>query len=176
MKCKGIIYLVIFIMMFLSGCAHTLSPSQIPSIDLSAVASYQQDLSVDLINDQPNRTPKLFAGISGHTYYANYNEWTQFFIQRYAAELLKRGVKVSKDSQNKMRIKLSNFAMFQGFAKVRVNITVLLTFEDGKWSKTFEETDTSGLSWGRAFGSVMYHTMEKLLRDSEVINRMKVNE
>ena len=173
MKGKGIIYL--FFVMCLSGCAHTWSPSQIPAIDLSAVGSYQQDLSVDLINDQPNTTPQLFAGISGHTHYANYNEWTQFFIDSYASELLKRGVKVSKDSQNKMRIKLSNFAFFQGFAKVRVNMTVLLTSEDGKWSKTFEETDTSGWSLGRAFGSVIYHTIEKFLRDSEVIDRMKVN-
>src|SRR4030042_2742172 len=173
MKGKGIIYL--FFVMFLSGCAHTWSPSQIPEIDLSAVGSYQQDLSVDLINDQPNTTPQLFAGISGHTHYANYNEWTQFFIDNFTKELTKREVNVSKDSPNKIRVKLSNFAFFQGFAKVRVNMTILLASGDGKWSKTYEETDTSGWSMGRAFESVIYHTIEKLLRDSEVIDRMKVN-
>ena len=159
----------------LSSCAHTWSPGQVPQIDLSAVGPYQEELSVDLINNQPNTTPQLFAGIGGHTHYANYNEWTQFFITTYADELTKRGVKVSQDSLNKIKIKLSNFAFYQGFAKVRTNMTVTLTSGDDKWSKIYEETDTSGWSMGRAFGSVIYHTIEKLLNDSEVVDKMKVS-
>ncbi|MEW6419698.1 MAG: hypothetical protein AB1480_16540 [Nitrospirota bacterium] len=171
---KGLKVLCLFITLFLAGCAHTWSPGSVPEIGLDTVSQYQEKFSVDLINDEPNTTPQLFAGIGGHTHYANYNEWTQFFINDYAKELTKRGVNVSKDSPNKLKVKVGKFAFFQGFAKVRVNMTVVLTSDDGKWSKTFEETDTSGWNMGRAFGSVIYHTIEKLLKDPEVMNRMKV--
>ena len=168
-------WILLLIIVFLAGCAHMSVPKQIPPIDLSAVDKYQENLSVELINDQPNTTPVIYAGIGGHTYYANYNEWTQFFIDNYTAELTKRGVKVSKDSPNKIKAKLSNFAFIQGWAKVRANMVVHLSSLDSKWSKTYEETDTSGWSGGRAFGSVIYHTIEKLLKDSEVIDRMRIN-
>ena len=148
-------------------------PKQIPPIDLSVVDKYEENLSVELINNQPNTTPVIYAGIGGHTYYANYNEWTQFFIDRYTSELIKRGVIVSSDSPNKIKVKLSNFAFIQGWAKVRANMFVQLSSGDDRWSKTYEETDTSGWSGGRAFGSVVYHTIEKLIKDTEVIDRMK---
>ncbi len=163
-----------FIMLvILTGCAHTWSPGHAPEIGLDAVSQYQGNLSVDLINNQPNTTPQMFAATGGHTHLANYNEWTQFFIDDFTKELTKRGVKVSKDSLNKIKIKLSDFAFFQGFSKVRVNMKVQLESGDGKWSKLYEETDTSGWSMGRAFGSVIYHTIEKLLKDPEVLNMMK---
>jgi hypothetical protein len=167
------LFVLMVVVGLLSGCAHTWSPSQVPAIGLDSVGAFKEDLSVNLINNQPNTTPQLFAGIGGHTHYANYNEWTEFFIRDFGDELAKRGVKVSQDSPNKMKVKLGNFAFFQGFAKVRVNMTVQLESADGNWAKTFEETDTSGWSMGRAFGSVVYHTIEKLLRDNEVISRMK---
>lgn len=167
--------LLLLAVVFLSGCAHTSTPKQIPSLDLSVVDKYQENLSVELINDQPNTTPAIYAGIGGHTYYANYNEWTQFFIDCYTAELVKRGAMVSKDSPNKIKVKLSNFAYIQGWAKLRVNMVVQMSSVDKTWSKTYEETDTSGWSGGRAFGSVIYHTIEKFLKDPEIIDRMRIN-
>lgn len=166
-------WILLLIVVFLAGCAHTSVPKQIPPLDLSVVDKYQENLSVELINDQPNATPVIYAGVGGYTYYANYNEWTQFFIDCYTEELVKRDVLVSKDSPNKLKIKLSNFSFIQGWAKVRANIVVQLSSGNGEWSKTYEETDTSGWSGGRAFGSVIYHTIEKFLKDPEVIDKMK---
>ncbi len=57
------------------------------------------------------------------------------------------------------KVKLSNFAIIQGLAKVRVNMVVQLSSVDGTGSKTYAETDVSGWSAGRAFGSVIYHTI-----------------
>jgi uncharacterized lipoprotein YajG len=166
--------LFLLVSLFLVGCAHTWSPGSVPEIGLDTVSQYQEKFSVDLINDQPITTPALFAAIGGHKHYANYNEWTQFFIDDFTKELTKRGVNVSKDSPNKLKVRLGNFAFFQGFAKVRVNMTVVLTSADGKWSKTYEETDTSGWSMGRAFGSIIYHTIEKILKDPEVMSKMRI--
>ena len=65
--------------------------------------------------------------------------------------------------------------LYSGWAKVRANMVVHLAPADNEWSKTYEETDVSGWSGGRAFGSVIYHTIEKLLKDPEVIDRMKID-
>lgn len=179
---KLLIRSLLFCIIFFVGCAQTQvnwHPKQMPPIDLSIVTPYQENLSVDLINDQPDTTPQEYTSdlaMGSAKFVANYNEWTQFFVDNYTSELVKRGVKVSKDSTNKIKVKLCNFGYIQGWAKLRAKIEVQLSSDDGKWSKTYIETDTSGWSAGRAFGSVIYHTIEKLLRDQEVMDRMRIGE
>ncbi len=80
---------------------------------------------------------------------------------------------VSNDSPNRILVKLDSFLFVQGFAKVRTNMKLRLSTPDNTWSKEFNETDSSGWSMGRAFGSLTYHTIEKLMGDKEVMNRMK---
>ena len=188
MKSEKSKWILLLIVVFLTGCATTVNshPKQIPPIDLSIVNSYRENLSVDLINDQPDTALKEYTrlvGINKSAYTSltvNYNEWTRFFIDSYKAELTKRGVKVYKDSPNKIKVRLRNFGYFLfspslGFNSiVRVNIVVQLSSSDDKWSKTYNEMDESGWSRGRAFGSVIYHTIEKLLKDPEVLTRMKM--
>ncbi|OHB36388.1 MAG: hypothetical protein A2099_06825 [Planctomycetes bacterium GWF2_39_10] len=169
---KLLIRSLLFCIIFFVGCAHYLHPNQVPPISVTEVASYQENLSVNLINDQPDTTPNVFVG----KFYVNYNEWTQFFIDSYSAELTKRGVKVSKDSPNKIKVKLSGFNPYPITGNPRVNIVVQLSSIDDKWYKIYRERDFSGWSWGRAFGSVVYHTIEKLLKDPELLNRMKTSD
>jgi len=157
----------------LAGCAHTWHPEQAPPISMEAVGPLGSGLSVDLINNQPNTTPQLFAGIGGHTHYANYSEWTEFFIKYWTDELVKRKVAVSKESPNKISVRLDSFMLIQGFAKVRTNMKIHLSSPDNTWTKVFEETDTSGWSMGRAFGSLIYHAVEKYMLDAEILARMK---
>ena len=159
-----------------AGCSHVWRPETVPEIGTDAVGPYTAKYSVDLINDEPDKTPRLFAAAGVSKHYANYHEWTEFFIDDYSKELTRRGVAVSAQSPNKIKVKLSNFAYFQSLAKARVNMTVTLASADDRWSKTYHETDTSGLSLGRAFGSIIYHTVEKLLKDPELLGKMKAVE
>jgi hypothetical protein len=140
---------------------------------MESVGMLGPNLSVELINDQPLKTPQLFGGAGGWTHYANYNEWTEFFIKYWGEELSKRGIAVGPQSPNKINVKLNDFMFIQGFAVVRTNAKIHLSAPDNTWRKVFEETDTSGLSMGRAFGSLVYHTVEKLLVDPDVMGRMK---
>jgi len=157
----------------LVGCAHTWHPGEAPPISMEAVGRLESGLSVELVNDQPNTTLQLFAGVGGHTHYANYNEWTEFFIKYWIEELTKRGVAVSNTSPNKIAVKLDSFGFIQGFAKLRTNMRISLSSPDKAWSKVFDETDTSGWSMGRAFGSLIYHAVEKYMRDPEILAQMK---
>jgi len=159
--------------LLMAGCTHTWSPGQAPPIPLEAVGPLETGLSVELINNQPNTTPQLFAGIGGHTHYANYNEWTEFFIRYWTEELIKRNVAVTSQSPNKILVKLDSFAFIQGFAKLRVNMKIDLSSRDETWRNTLDETDTSGWSMGRAFASLIYHAVEKMLTDPGIMARMK---
>lgn len=161
------------LLLLVAGCAHTWHPGEAPPIPMEAVGQLEKGLSVELINDQPNTTPQLFGGVGGHTHYANYNEWTEFFIKYWSDELVKRNVTVSKESPNKIAVKLDSFMFIQGFAKVRTNAKIHLLSPDNTWNKLFDETDTSGWSMGRAFGSLIYHAVEKMMMDPEVTARMR---
>ena len=162
------------LVVLLAGCSHTWSPGQAPPIPLDVVKARDPGLSVDLVNNQPITEPQIFASVSGHKHYANYNEWTEFFIKYWSEELVKRSVAVSRESPNKILVKLDDFILTHGFAKVRTNMTIRLSSPDGTWQKTLNETDTSGWSLGRAFGSLIYHAVEKMLEDSEILARMKM--
>ncbi len=48
-----------------------------------------------------------------------------------------------------------------------------LSSPDNTWTKVYDETDTSGWSMGRAFGSLIYHAVEKDVQDPEILARMK---
>ena len=165
--------LFLLIIFFISSCSHYAKPNRVPEIAMDVVGSYNQDLSVDLINNQEDTTQQLFWANGGHRFYANYNEWTDFFIKNYNEELKKRGVEVSADSPNKIKVKLSDFAVMQGMFVVRINMKIKLEKEDDRWVKEWTESDTSGGSMGRAFGSAIYHATEKLLKDPEVIEKIK---
>ena len=172
---KARIFVLLIGLLFVSGCATISKPGSIPAIGLDRVGSFKENLSVDLINDQPNTTPQTYAGIGGYTYQANYNEWTKFFIDNLGEELKKRSVDVSETSPNKLKVKLSDFDFIQGWAKVRVNMRISLQMPDKNWSKEWVATDTSGWNGGRAFGSVIYHAIEQLLKDSQLIELLRVD-
>jgi hypothetical protein len=161
------------LVLLLAGCTHTWTPGQAPPIPLDVVKARDPGLSVNLVNNQPNTEPQLFASVGGHKHYANYNEWTEFFITYWSEELAKRNVTVSKQSPNTILVKLDDFILTRGFAKIRTNMTVRLSSPDDTWKRSLNETDTSGWSLGRAFGSLIYHAVEKMLEDSEILARMK---
>lgn len=158
----------------LVGCTHSLKPGSVPQIDLNKVGTYDKKYSVDIINDYEDATENIFGSIGLHKYSANYNLWTQFFVDQYKDELKKRNVVVSKDSPNKIKIKISDFAMMQGMWVIRVNMKVRLEKSGEDWRKEWVESDVSGWSGGRAFGSVMHNAIQKLLEDSEVLNKMRI--
>ena len=161
-------------LMALGGCAHLINPGRSPQVSLNTVPAYKEHLSVCLVNNQPDKSKQLFAGINGHTFYANYNLWTDYFIRQWRHALIKRGVNVSNESPNKIKVKLSDFQYVQGFAKVRLIMRLELESADGTWKKEYEETDTSGWSMGRAFGSDIYSSIERVLSDKEIIDHMRI--
>ena len=197
-------FLVTLVLGLMTGCMAAVKPGNIPEVGLDSVGPYSGPLSVDLINDQPDTTPHWFGSggeinyprygtvrwdgsrhvahvmperiNSGTSYTANYNEWTEFFIRHFSHELAKRGVTVSKDSPNKIKVKLSNFALFLGFTKVRVRLTVQLEAGDSSWSGTYEETDISAVSISGACGGAISHSIKKLLNDPEFIQLMKTGQ
>ena len=167
---------LILSLFFIVGCATVSKPGNIPGINMGVVGKFSKALSVELINNQPDTTPRLYAGVVGQNFYANYNEWTKFFIDKLGEELKKRGATVSEDSPKKLKVKLGDFSYIEGWAKVRVNMKVSLEMPEKNWKKEWVASDVSGWSMGRAFGSVIYHAIEQILKDPEIIELLKVVE
>ena len=172
-KLSYALFLILVLAVF-TGCAHHSRPQQIPPIELETVGLYDEIMSVHLINAQLDNEDTLYGSIGAHRYYANYNEWTNFFIEEWSKELQKRGVTIEDTSPNKINVILEGFALLQGMFVIRTNMIVELSSPDKSWEKTFKQTDKSGWSGGRAFGSMLHHTIQELLQDPEVVGRMKL--
>ena len=112
----------------------------------------------------------------GHTYYANYNEWTQFLVDKLGAELKKRGGTVAQDSPTKLKVKLSDFAFMQGMWVVRINMRVTLEIAEKNWKKDWVATEVSGWSGGRAMGSTLYRIIEKIMQDPEIMDQLQLKQ
>jgi hypothetical protein len=167
----GMILLSLFL---LGGCAHTWSPRPVSPVPMESVGPLSPGLSVHLVNNQPLTTPQLFDTDMGHTHYANYNEWTDFFIRYWGEELTKRGVVVDTKSRNTISVKLDDFYanhvhIWVFFGGMKVHLSSL----DNSWRKEFSEMASSGGGLAPALGNAINLTVEKLMRDPEVLDRMK---
>jgi hypothetical protein len=161
---------ILLILFFLGGCTHTMSPRQIPPVPMESIGPLGPGLSVHLVNDQPLITLQLFESDVGHKWYANYNEWTDFFIQYWGEELTKRGVAVNTQSRNKISVKLDKLWTTHIFAIYNSGMTTHLSSPDNTWRKEFIEVSTSiRRDWSKA----IYNTVERLMKDPEVLDRMK---
>ena len=153
----------------LAGCSTLRRPGSVPELGLDVVGAFSEGYSVKLVNDQQNATPQSYGSAGMNVFLANYNEWTQFFIDDLSKEFIKRGVDVSNNSLNELRVKLSGFQLLQGFAVVRVNMRIDLEMPGKNWSKEMFVTDKSGWNDGRAFASVIYHSIEEILKKVSLI-------
>ena len=158
----------------LVGCSHTYHPGKAPEVSLIYVGAFERSYSVDLIHDQPDTTVHLFSAGRDGKHYANYNEWTTFFLNSFKKDLKKRGVKVTSGSPNKMKIRVSDFSYRHRFFKVRVYMTLTLSDPDGSWSKEIRATAASAASTGRAYGGIIHNTILGILNDREVMERMRI--
>ncbi|MBI5970703.1 MAG: hypothetical protein HY884_06075 [Deltaproteobacteria bacterium] len=167
--------LLVSVLFALAGCMFVRHPGNVPDIGLDKVGALDGKYSVALINAQPDsnlQQKEYLAAILGYAY-VNYNEWTEFFVNYYSNELKKRGVNVTSDSPNKILVKLDGFTNILESFKKKTIIHFRFSTADGKIIKEMYETDTSGLDPGHAYAGVIYHTVEKLLNDSDVLDRMK---
>jgi len=150
----------------LLGCAHTAyvwRPGQAPPIPLETVGPFPPGMSVHLIN----------GALPGETQHANHVEWTELFIRTWTGELTKRGVTVGPESGNKISVRLDDIRRFKGFARLRTDMKVHLSGSDNTWKKDYSETAESGRGWADASANLFQHTVEKLMKDPEVMGRMK---
>tara|TARA_B100000315_G_C14568773_1_gene584350 strand:- start:1395 stop:1913 length:519 start_codon:yes stop_codon:yes gene_type:complete len=162
----------IFFVAFLAllGCATPLHPGTGMKVSLNLIGPFSGKYSVELTNDQPDKTPhKLFRHFTG-----DLNEWTQFLIGELSEEFEIRGVEVSPTSPNKFKVRVVELKSAESFAAIRMFITVLLSTADNSWSKKIEVNESSNWSAGRALGGVIYRANEKILKDQEIINRMRL--
>ncbi len=141
---------------------------------LDSIDSYGGQLSVHLINNQPDESDQVTFESGRVKYVANYNEWTQFFVDVWTIELKKRGVNVSPESPNKILVKLSDFSTEVGFAIVKENVLITLKSSDGSWSKVHNGYHKMGLQGtDDSVDAAVLSSMVAFLKDSEVIDQMK---
>jgi len=162
--------IVVALLFALSGCGTVLHPGTGMKIPTSQIGSFSGPHSVKLINDQPNKTPLNFF----RWFTTDLNEWTQFLIDELSEELTKRDVVVLASSPNKLNVKIVEMTSAESFSAIRMFLTVLLSTPDNSWSKEIMVNESSAWTAGRALGGAIYRANEKILKDKEIMNKMRL--
>lgn len=172
---KILMLMILLTLFLLGGCAHTWSPGSFSPVPMESVGPLGHDLSVNLINAQNWTTPQIFYSLTWHSHQANYNVWTDFFIRYWSEELKKRGVAVGSQSRNTIYVKLDNFWLREIFFVYNSGMMIHLSSPDNSWKKDFSATEVTSTfrTIGGALDSVFQHAAENLMKDPEVLNRMK---
>ncbi len=170
--------LILSLSLIMAACAPvTISPNKIridPNINLDLIGTYEKKLSVNLINNQPDSTIQPIPHPTGK-FRVNYNEWTQFYIEQWEEELIKRGVNVSGDSPNLIKVKIYDIEFF-GKWELYVRMMIELEDKSGTWSKKIKSISMDNWTGKGALINMFTRSIEKLLEDIEVIDKMRMDD
>jgi hypothetical protein len=122
-----------------------------------------------LENGVPDSKLTLVAAQGFHKWYADYNVWTSFIVNQLEGELRGRGVQISPDSQEVLRVKVEQTGLYWGSFSTRCIVNVRVEKKDGTWSKTYEGNNASPASLYRSVDGAVYKAVVAILQDKDFI-------
>lgn len=157
------------------GCSHYVKPKNPEPVNMTDAGMYSSPMSVWLVNTQMDSYKTQIGAMGGHTYYAKNSEWTQFMVDQWKEELLKRGVHLSDDSQNRIMVKLSSLNISFGMFVNNAYMDLSLSTPDRTWSwrNSYEGGCSTFNKQYCAFSNLIHNAIKDMLTNDEIIARMR---
>ena len=179
-------FVLIGMMLLLCGCSFVFHPKKHTAynsepeagsnpidivLSMDRVGPYPEGCSVWLVNNLTDSGEEAFKKGRGNTFSVNYYEWTEFFIQEWREQLIKRGVDVTPQSPNVLYVALQSFDWEQGAFVIKSELEVKIFKQGAGWLRTYYGHARRP---GHNFNAAVYQTIGELLDKEDVVNQMRV--
>jgi hypothetical protein len=165
-----LISLIVTLTFLFSACSHVTVPRGPIPVKMDVVGPMSVSKAIFLENGVPDSKLTLIATQGFHKWYADYNVWTSFVVSQLESELRGRGVQVSPDSQEVLRVKVEQAGLFWGSFSTRCIVNVRVERKDGTWSKSYEGNNASPASLYRSVDGAVYKAVVAILQDTDFMN------
>jgi len=165
-----LISLIVTLTFLFSACSHVTVPRGPIPVKMDVVGPMSVSKAISLENGVPDSKLTLIATQGFHKWYADYNVWTSFVVSQLESELRGRGVQVSPDSQEVLRVKVEQTGLFWGSFSTRCIVNVRVERKDGTWSKSYEGNNASPASLYRSVDGAVYKAVVAILQDKDFMN------
>jgi hypothetical protein len=150
-----------------SACSHVAVPRGPIPVKMDVVGPMNVNKTVFLENGVPDSKLTLIASQGFHKWYADYNVWTSFIVSHLETELRSRGVQISPDGQEVLRVKVEQTGLYWGSFSTRCIVNVRVERKDRTWSKSYEGNNASPASLYRAVDGAVYKAVVAILQDKD---------
>jgi uncharacterized lipoprotein YajG len=162
--------LIVTLTFLFSACSHIAVPRGPIPVKMDVVGPMNVNKAISLENGVPDSKLTLIASQGYHKWYADYRVWTSFVVNQLESELRGRGVQVSPDSQEIIRVKVEQTGLFWGSFSTRCVVNVRVERKDGTWSKSYEGNNASPASLYRSVDGAVYKAVVAILQDRDFMN------
>jgi uncharacterized lipoprotein YajG len=137
---------------------------------MEVVGPMNVDKTITLENGAQDSKLTLIATQGIHKWYADYSVWTSLIVAQLESELRGRGVRVSPDSQEIIKVKVEQAGLFWGSFSTRCIVNVRVERKDGTWSKSYEGNNASPANLYRSVDGAVYRAVVAILQDKDFMN------
>jgi hypothetical protein len=162
--------LMMILILAFSGCSHVTVPRGPIPVKMDVVGPMNGTKAIFLENGVPDSKLTLIASQGFHKWYADYNVWTSFVVSQLESELRGRGVQISPDSREILRVKVEQTGLYWGSFSTRCIVNVRVERKDGTWSKTYEGNNASPASLYRSVDGAVHKAVVAILQDKDFLN------
>jgi len=169
MKKAVLIGLVVVVIGLTSGCSHMLTHTYTPKVskfDMDKIHKFSVKNDVTLINRQSDSQQVLFAKNAMHTFYTDYNDWTDVAVVITSRELLKRGGHVSADAEKSLELSVLSSKVTSGGWGFRGHTKLHAKTGSGYEQTYHAEVPSSILN--RAADGALARAVMQMLSDKEI--------
>jgi len=163
-----------FALLVIGGCSHYYTPD--PSRPFEPIDEFTSSASITLQNGQPSNTDELFFDptLNVHSYYANYNKWTDVAIEIAAREMTKRGMKVGTGAPKWIAMSVVGAHTDVGFIKIETDITMTVKTSTG-YTATYVGRNSSSMAADipRQVDGALMRVVRDMLLDPQIVAFLK---
>jgi hypothetical protein len=147
-----------------SACSHVVYPRGPIPVEMDKVGPIKTSKVISIVNAQTESKVTLIAIQGSDKFYADFKQWSDFFVAQLVTELEKRGVQVKPEGDYVLKVSVSNLRFFWGTWAVRCIVNVQVERKDGKWAKTYEGNN-AGQNINRAIDGAAHKAIAAIIGD-----------
>ena len=153
------------------GCTHYYVPRQYP-LKLEMIPEFKGNQPIGIQNAYTASNIVFLGSQGGHKWMGDLQKWTDTAVGLLKAELGKRNVVATENTQKELKLTVTNAKVYFGFSVIRCIVYLKVETGDG-YTREFEGNNPSPWTLYRACDGAITRAVAAMLNDDMILNYIK---